>query len=281
MNVRYLLKSWENWKIWRDKYRKKVLPHILRKRGVYIVDEEWDNLIILDACRYDMFKRYNNIKGKLEFRISRGSCTPEFLLENFDKHPNRKKFKDIVYVSANPFVSKLLPNKFYKIYPTWDYGWDHELNTVPPENVVKDSLRAHKENPHKRLIIHFVQPHYPFLTVKLIGTGFRRLRKSVLENKNGLYDVNPWFLVERGQIPIRIMVKGYVENLKIVLRSVKSLINQLSGKTVITSDHGELFGERPHILYPFKAYEHPPRFYVKSLVKVPWLIINEKAKSKT
>lgn len=282
MNVKYLLENWRSWKLWRDEYRFRILPHVLRNRGIYIVDEDWDNLIILDACRYDLFAKYNTIEGKLEFRISRGSFTPEFLRENFESHPKKLRFDDIVYVSANPFVSKLLANKFQKIYPTWNYGWDCKLNTVPPENVVKDALKADRKHPDKRLIIHFVQPHYPFLTVSLpSGTGFQRLRKSVLENKEGLNDTNPWSLVAKNEISITTMLKGYTENLEIVLRYVKSLLNKLSGKTVVTSDHGELFGERPHrFLYPFKTYEHPPRFYVESLVKVPWLVVDGKPRKK-
>ena len=34
--------------------------------------EDWDNLVILDACRYDMFKKLNTINGKLEYKISIG-----------------------------------------------------------------------------------------------------------------------------------------------------------------------------------------------------------------
>ena len=46
--------------------------------------EDWDNLIVLDACRYDMFKEINTIKGNLERGISRGSATSQFLIENFE-----------------------------------------------------------------------------------------------------------------------------------------------------------------------------------------------------
>lgn len=49
----------------------------------------------------------------------------------------------------------------------------------------------------------------------------------------------------------------------------------LKGKTVITSDHGNLFGE---IIYPFpvRMYGHPGGIYVKNLVEVPWLVLDSK-----
>ena len=35
------------------------------RKGVKVLDEEWDYLIVLDACRYDYFEKYNFID---EFR---------------------------------------------------------------------------------------------------------------------------------------------------------------------------------------------------------------------
>ena len=86
-NIRKKLESLQtNFKrkhFWKSLYRKHILKYILRKKGVYVVDEEWDYLIILDACRYDTFKEINNLVGKLEYRYSRGSSTSECLQENF------------------------------------------------------------------------------------------------------------------------------------------------------------------------------------------------------
>jgi hypothetical protein len=45
------------------------------------MQEDWDNLIILDACRYGAFERNNTIPGALEYRFSRGSMTGEFFEE--------------------------------------------------------------------------------------------------------------------------------------------------------------------------------------------------------
>jgi hypothetical protein len=47
--------------------------------GVDVLAEDWDNLLILDACRYDAFAARADLPGRLERRRSRGSHTSEFL----------------------------------------------------------------------------------------------------------------------------------------------------------------------------------------------------------
>ena len=71
----------------------------------------FDNLIILDACRYDLFEaeiKNFNIKGKLEYRISRGSNTGYFLRENFEHKDLQPILKEIIYITANPLVNVYL-----------------------------------------------------------------------------------------------------------------------------------------------------------------------------
>ncbi len=275
-------------KFWKYLYRMMIFNSLLSKnRGIYVIDEEWDNLIILDACRYDIFEELNTILGRLEFRISKGSCTRDFLFENFNRYPDHSKLKEIVYVTANPYVDKFLFGRFCKIYPTWDYGWDDKLNTVPPKNVLKDTLRAHQDYPGKRLIIHFVQPHSPFLDpqfpIKTTRDSFREtmLGKEVAEASSDAADdiavIQPWDLIELGKLDKKTVWEGYKNNLKAVLPYVKKIVDTLPGKTIITSDHGELAGEKVHhILYPFKEYGHPCGLLsAKELVKVPWLIIEK------
>lgn len=270
-------KNWKNLDWWRERYINNVLRRLLRNLGTYVMNEEWDVLIILDACRYDVFKKYNTINGRLEYRFSRGSSTKEFLIQNFLRHPYRKNFLDTVYVTANPFVDLLLSGKFHKIYSVWRYGWDDNLNTVPPTIIAKESLKAYYANPDKRLIIHFMQPHSPFIGTKhFLEFGFRQLREAALSGKANANDTGWWQLARRNKLDISQVWQAYKQNLQFVLPVVKNLINNLGGKIVVTSDHGNLFGEKPHFLYPFSEFGHPSGLYVEQLVKVPWLIVNKK-----
>ena len=47
--------------------------------GVDVVRENWDTLILLDACRFDDFESVNHIQGELSSRISQGVDSHEFI----------------------------------------------------------------------------------------------------------------------------------------------------------------------------------------------------------
>lgn len=46
--------------------------------GIDIIDQDWDNLIILDGCRYDYFKQQNDLNGQLQPVISKSSTSSKF-----------------------------------------------------------------------------------------------------------------------------------------------------------------------------------------------------------
>jgi len=257
-------------------YIDKIINLSNYRKSKSIADEPWNYLIILDACRYDAFKYINYLEGELKYIYSKGSSTPEFLEKNFlDKNRN-KKFKNIVYITANPFVNKMLKNMFHKIYPIWKYGWNEEHNTVLPKTVYKESLKIINKHRNKRIIIHFMQPHHPFLIAnkEFNTTGFRENRKAVINNKSKGKDITWADLLSKGEIKQDMVIKYYLINLKIVLLWVNLLINSLNGRIIITSDHGNLFGEISHPLFHYRIYGHPSHFHIDTLVKVPWFIVD-------
>lgn len=247
-----------------------IFNNIIINHGTHIMEEDWDNLIILDACRYDLYKKNNNLSGNLEYRISRGSSTHTFLKENF----GNKKYYDTIYITANPVVNALANKIFYKIVSVWKDGWDNEFGTVLPRTMVKYTLKTANAFPNKRLIIHFVQPHYPF-----IG----ELRKKIGYERNNVDRVDAfqrfWEFVRDGKVDNEIVRKAYEENFNITLPYVKKLVEKLKGKTVISADHGNLFGERIPPFF-FREYGHPADINVKYLLKVPWFVIENKNRKK-
>jgi len=113
---RFLLEFKNNWRDsywWKTKLRDIVVVNYFRyvigNRGEYVMKKDWDNLIILDACRYDLFVEVSGLKP--DYIISRGSCTAEFLRENFQGN----KFMDTIYITANPIVDLLVRDCFYKV----------------------------------------------------------------------------------------------------------------------------------------------------------------------
>jgi hypothetical protein len=234
--------------------------------AVDIFEEDWDNLLLLDGCRYDMFASTNELSGQLEHRMSRASATVEFLEENFTK----RDLRDTVYVTANPQLyrySDIIDTSLFDVINVWlDRGWNEKEGTVLPETMVDAALAAAKEYPNKRLLVHFMQPHYPF-----IGSG-TEFDKHHLTQDNAQGE-NVWGKIMTGKIDIsreRIW-QIYVENLKIALESIEELLRELSGLTVVTADHGNMVGERAFPI-PIREWGHPRGIYTEELVKVPWLV---------
>lgn len=247
------------------------LYHHLRSRGkrVDVTTEDWDTLVILDACRYDMFERLNTLPGTLESRLSLGSATDEFIRENFGS----ETYNDIVYVTANPRVNTSLEGQFHRIINVWEDGWDSDLQTVPPKTIADETVRANDRYPNKRIVSHFIQPHAPF-----IGEFGRKHFKNHSTLSNHVPDIesdentsgNIWTLLRHRDVEIEAVKRAYEENLKITLPHVARIREAEPGKTVVTSDHGNLLGER---ISPFmrRFYGHPSRFQAPALIRVPWL----------
>lgn len=231
--------------------------------GIDLFEADWDNLIILDACRYDMFAEANSLPGELESRRSKGSHTTEFLRANFAG----RELHDTVYVTASPMYyrdKENLNTSLHAVINVWkEGGWHDEYRTVPPETVTKAATQAAEEYPHKRLLVHFLQPHYPFIG----PTGREHFDLDDLDFE--------WDIALSGELDIsdRVLWEAFEENLELVLPHVETLMNELPGKTVVTADHGQMINERSFPI-PMKEYGHPPGLYTEELVKVPWLQYN-------
>ena len=237
------------------------------------IDGSWDNLVILDGCRYDTFRSTYRGPGTLTSRISPGSNTPEFLQETF----GNRTLDDAVYVTGNPQVQLHAADRFHAVEHVWQDEWDDELETVPPDAMVAATLAAYETYPDKRLISHFVQPHYPF-----IGEyGRRHLHDQVglsLSRELAADADRPtehdhiWLRLRRGEVDESTVRAAYQENLEVALAHVETLLERFAEPTVITSDHGNCFGRRVGPL-GMRIWGHPPGVHVPELVRVPWLHI--------
>jgi len=245
--------------------------------GVDVMSEDWDNLLILDACRYDIFKQENYIDGKLENRISKGAHSSEFIEKNFLE----EKFHDTVYVTGNPNSTKLSEDNFYTVIHAIE-EWDPEAQTVLPEDIVKMTLRAHEKHPNKRIISHFMQPHRPYIgdTATEIAqiaekndldTSITGTVHDTSYDTNNLHNMASFEAYQLGLISRETLRQAYRETLQIVLSYAEKLVEELNGKTVITSDHGDYLGDRP---FPYlkRQVGHPYEF-TSQLRVVPWLVI--------
>jgi hypothetical protein len=127
----------------------------------------------------------------------------------------------------------------------WNKDFDDAAGTVLPESMVDAAIEANKEYPHKRLIIHFMQPHGPF-----VGTDIPE------EQINDQY----W--------------EAYDENLEYVLNSIRRLLDNISGKSVITGDHGQISPSPLRNILGVGG--HKPGLRHPGLVRVPWAVVDGK-----
>jgi hypothetical protein len=235
--------------------------------GTRVIEEDWDNLVILDACRFDMFEEQSHMQGDLQRRRSLGSESWEFLRKNFAG----EECHDTVYVTANPHAPKLPDGTFHAVVDLLEDGWDPEQRTVLPETMVVAARQAAEQYPDKRLLIHFMQPHFPF-----IGDAGRRLEHGGIERSSADDDGNSkrhvWGSLRHGRLQKAPVWEAYRENLDVVLPHVETLLESLSGKSVVTADHGNLLGERTRPL-PVRGYGHPRGLDVPELRTVPWLVV--------
>lgn len=242
-----------------------ILQQIRPKTDFF--EEDWDNLLILDACRYDMIADVDFEPGTLDYRWSPGSNSEEFV----KFHTENRKLDDVIWVTANPWVSRNRENIF-QVIDMWEKGWDEDIKTVPPETMRDTALEVELEYPNKRLVVHFMQPHYPF-----IGKyGQKHLPPHRTFTGGGIVTEetetqNIWEQLQNGDVSQAEVWNAYTENLRSVLPTARKLSNELSGRSVISSDHGNELGKRA-IPIPIRIYGHPSGLRTRNLVKVPWIV---------
>ena len=229
-----------------------------------VFDEDWDNLILLDACRFDLAA--DSVDREVDYRWSGGSNSVEFLEFNLREY----EADDTVWVAANPHVSRF-KDRIFEVVELWDTHWDERLQTVPPAAVVEATLQAADQHPRKRIVAHFMQPHYPF-----IGEFGREHLPShgsftgdgVRADDRDHEDI--WTLLRRGDISRELVEAAYRENLELVVPYAEELAGSLDGLSVISSDHGNVFGHEIGPI-PMELFGHPYGFDVEALIKVPWV----------
>ncbi|WP_094528074.1 hypothetical protein [Halorubrum sp. Ea8] len=133
---------------------------------------------------------------------------------------------------------------------------------------------ARETYPSKRILSHFMQPHYPFLREtgrEISHAGFEWTKRIVEEGESSRDDPTVWALAD-GEVSDESVRVAYDENLELALPYVKKLVDTTDRRTVVTSDHEDLLGKQ---IAPFdgKRYGHTPGTDVDALRKVPWLVI--------
>lgn len=242
--------------------------------GTNIYERSWDVLVILDGCRVDVLDTVDDPAAS-EFDVGRivsvGSTSREWLAKTFVP-----KYTELIrrtaYVTANPFTEDILSggaagtkspfnpanwstvdaDEFLLLDEVWKDAWNDELGTVIPRDVTDRAISAARSSHPDRMIIHYMQPHQPFLSED---------GELLLPEHVGAY----WGAIRRNDLDPTDVVRAYERTLAYVLREVPLLRENLDAeRLILTADHGNAFGE-------WGILGHPNGFLHPSVKVVPWV----------
>jgi len=252
--------------------------------GTNIYEFDWDLLVILDTCRVDALQHVKSEYGflnQIDSIWSVGSSSPEWVQKTFVED-YEDEIKNTIYVTANPWAEHILDENNYLEagWPDWktvpidslklvDHVWKardrtsasiHPEGTAAPEIVTDRAISLGRKHDFDRMIVHYVPPHHSY--VANAANDDRELKP---------YEKHPFQLLRDGR-DMEPIWEAYLDELRLGLDWVKVLLSNLDApKTIISSDHGDAFGE-------FGLYMHNPALLDPNVKKVPWAITSAKDK---
>ncbi|MDY6778195.1 MAG: hypothetical protein SVU32_05990, partial [Candidatus Nanohaloarchaea archaeon] len=173
--------------------------------------------ILFDACRAD---RFLDVIESCETRVSVGSDSFEYVQKTF----STGTLDDTVYVTANPHLTEDIfrectgrsrEDVFAGVDTLMDVDDAHK-----PEKVTERAIETVNKT-GKRVIVHYMQPHDPFL------------EDPDIEYKDAVL----------GRVSDQEIRDAYDRNLERAWASFQDLLEHLDGRILVTADHGEYLGE--------------------------------------
>lgn len=233
--------------------------------GEIIWDRDWDLLVVLDACRYDTFEEvseeveedFDFLDGDLEKIRSSGSHSREWIGKNFGQETPEDA--DPKIVDGNYFYTRLGLDEELNTEEAWKYAREQDSGAVLPGPLTDIAVRRGRQEDPDRMVVHYMQPHHPFLGRPEFGDyqepgAASKKRKSVWDN------------LMLGEVSEEDVREAYRENLEIVFEDVETFLNNYDAeKAVVTADHGNSFGEKG-------IYGHPWKISMDALREVPWYV---------
>ncbi|MCG1003032.1 MULTISPECIES: hypothetical protein [Halobacterium] len=222
--------------------------------GTNVYSREWDVLIILDACRLDLYRSV--VDSETDYIWSVGSSSEEWIQNTFENSDT----SETAYITGNIFSRDYLSESdFHTLREVWKYGWDDDEGTIPPRPITDEAIRTWRKSNPQKMIIHYMQPHFPAIgSVLNLDSGV-----SVDGFGRGGKKVDIWSEMRSGAIDTNKAWQAYRENLEYVLEELDVIKENVDGKIAITADHGNSFGE-------WGSYGHPSGLQSPYLRRVPW-----------
>lgn len=233
---------------------------------------DWKYLVLLDACRFDVFSQvYQDVGLRGDLQEANSEALDTLLW--YKKHWSGDHL-DVSLIGAHPYpwrpevdVAKNFGAAFAVFSDRSNLGWG---GVVHPQRLCNFASRIVRQRSAHRWIIHFEQPHLPFVDAlgmafleSEIGVGL--VGKDWVKYNPTLYDaVEAWGRQHGWEVLQMLYESSLRATLGVIGRWVKRL---RGGQVVITADHGEHLGEG-------NIYGHPWGAGPGILTRVPWLEVD-------
>jgi hypothetical protein len=252
---------------------------LLVNHGVDVFEHDWDLLVVLDGCRWDLMTEVVDEYDYVESARPVMSCASqsrEWLQKTFMDPPRGiDRFRTTASLLREPANSDLVGDRWRMdpdragrtAYVTWNVfaefmdtewfgeyvlagrdAWGEDTALVPPRAITDQTIRVLRESDHERTIAHYMQPHAPFRTgdtTEVEGTVWQRIQRGEKDREEA------W--------------SEYRDNLRWVLDDLEMLLENVDAENVVvTSDHGNAIGR-------FGCYGHRLHVPVPAIKRVPWL----------
>lgn len=245
--------------------------------GMNMYSQDWDLMIILDTCRVDALKQLSSeysYLNDISSIWSVGSSTPEWTINTFNKN-NLEEINKTAYIVSSGYAGYVIrdrifhPNKDIEFKEQWgvatpsdfkyyEESWDagNQVQGYPiPDNTTQRAVDVYRNVNPDRMVVHYFSPHSPFTYREIRGEGSMRE-----------FEKNPFEILRNGEGEIEEIWESYLDQLRVVLDSLKSLLNNVDAeKVIISADHGEAFGE-------MGLFEHRAGMIHPVVKKVPWAV---------
>lgn len=239
--------------------------------GRPVWEHNWDVLVILDACRWDLMQAvspaWEFLPDEVPATYAPASMSEEWLERHVDPGYNQE-IEQTAMVTANPFTrNDWVRNADWTLLDeVWTHSWDDEHGTILPRSVTDraiDHWRTCKppdDHPTEQMIVWYLQPHAPFIDTDW-SEGFDQRE---IGNGGGV-EKSVWYQYRDGDLSRQQLWDAYRKNLNHVLQDVELLLENIAAENVvITSDHANCLGE-------WGVYGHPKYVPVPTLKRVPWV----------
>jgi len=234
-------------------------------------ETDWDVLVLLDACRYDVLNEVST-NAVINRTRSPASATPEFL----SIARERDVFDGTKYVSGNPQTEDNRPGDVEHV-PVFEDHWANDLSTVPPDPLYHAAREELATDDEKPIVVHTLQPHFPHLSsiggeTCAVPGG---LHPIYLDER--LRDEKLQALLANGYVSLDRAKRSYRQSVRYAWDRASEFAATVAAdghRVVVSSDHGETFGESGFV-------EHPVGVPLADLRAVPWVVFEPPTDTET